>query len=431
MGRERVAGAERFEEYLGRLGQVIGHADRRAPLRAYLTGLLLAGERKSVEPMAAKIDPKHVSMRHQSMHHFVANAPWDAQALIAGARDYALQQLERHGPVAAWVVDDTAFPKKGQHSVAVARQYCGVVGKEDNCQVVVTVSLVNASMSVPCTYRLYLPAAWADDRARRRAAGVPEGLGFEEKWRLALAQIDQMLADDVPRAPVVADAGYGSNTEFREGLTTRGLTYAVGIMRDTTVWPPGQGPITPSPSGGRGRPAKRLRRGPAHQPVAVRALARQLDRANWQLVRWREGTKGVMQSRFALTNVRPAHRDQLRVEPRPAELLLIEWPLGEREPARYWLSTLPAGTDMAELVRLAKVRWRIERDYQELKDEIGLDHYEGRNWRGFHHHGALCIAAYAFLAAERARLSPPAPVAFLRPARVPAGFRPRGAAGAS
>jgi SRSO17 transposase len=250
MGRARAAEAERFEEYLGRLSQVIGHADRRVPLRAYITGLLLAGERKSVEPMAAKIDPKHVSMRHQSMHHFVANAPWDEKALIAGARDYVLQQLERHGPVAAWVVDDTAFPKKGQHSVAVARQYCGVVGKEDNCQVVVTVSLVNASMSVPCTYRLYLPAAWADDRARRRAAGVPEELEFEEKWRLALGQIDQMLADDLPPAPVVADAGYGSNTEFREGLTRRGLAYAVGIMRDTTVWPPGQGPITPSPSGG-------------------------------------------------------------------------------------------------------------------------------------------------------------------------------------
>jgi SRSO17 transposase len=174
-----------------------------------------------------------------------------------------------------------------------------------------------------------------------------------------------------------------------------------------------------------------LRRDPAHQPVAVRALARQLDRANWQLVRWREGTKGMMQSRFALTSVRPAHRDHLRVTPCPAELLLIEWPLGESEPARYWLSSLPAGTDVAELVRLAKIRWRLERDYQELKDEIGLDHYEGRNWRGFHHHGALCIAAYAFLAAERARLPPPAPVAFLRPARLSKGFRPRGATRAS
>jgi SRSO17 transposase len=431
MGRQRLAEAERFKEYLGRLSEVIGHADRREPLRAYLTGLLLAGERKSVEPMAAKVDPNHVSLRHQSMHHFVANAPWGENALIGVAREYALRQLERHGPVAAWAVDDTAFPKKGAHSVAVARQYCGVVGKEDNCQVVVTVSLVNASMSVPCAYRLYLPEAWARDRARRRAAGVPEELGFEEKWRLALAQLEQLSADELPRAPVVADAGYGSNTEFREGITARGLSYAVGIMRDTTVWPQGQGPLAPSPSSGRGRPAKRLRRDSDHQPVSVRALARQLDLASWQLVRWREGTKGQMQSRFALTAVRPAHRDHLRTKPRPAELLLIEWPLGESEPTRYWLSTLPPGTDIAELVRLAKIRWRIERDYQELKDEIGLDHYEGRNWRGFHHHGALCIAAYAFLAAERARLSPPAPLAFLRAARLPKAFRPRGAARAS
>src|SRR5208282_1666764 len=186
MGRQRLAAAERFKEYLGRLSEVIGHADRREPLRAYLTGLLLASERKSVEPMAAKVDPNHVSLRHQSMHHFVANAPWEENALIGVAREYGLRELERHGPVAAWAVDDTGFPKKGAHSVAVARQYRGVVGKEDNCQVVVTVSLVNASMSVPCAYRLYLPEAWARDRARRRAAGVPEELGFEEKWRLAL-----------------------------------------------------------------------------------------------------------------------------------------------------------------------------------------------------------------------------------------------------
>ncbi len=184
MGRERLAGAERFDEYLWRLSEVIGHADRREPLRAYIMGLLLAGERKSVEPMAAKIDPKHVSVRHQSMHHFVANAPWDEKGLIAVAREHGLQQLERHGAVAAWAVDDPAFPKKGEHSVAVARQYCGVVGKEDNCQVVVTVSLVNATMSVPCAYRLHLPAAWADDRARRRAAGIPEELGFEENGGL-------------------------------------------------------------------------------------------------------------------------------------------------------------------------------------------------------------------------------------------------------
>jgi SRSO17 transposase len=431
MAGERAEEAERFESYLELLGEAVGHADRAAPLRAYVTGLLLAGERKSIEPMAAKVDPGHVSMRHQSMHHFVANAPWAASAVIAVAREYALAQLERHGPVAAWIVDDSGFPKKGTHSVGVARQYCGPMGKQDNCQVVVTLSLVNPSMSVPCAYRLYLPESWAEDRGRRRAAVIPAEIGFQTKVELALAGIDQLLADDLPRSPVVADAGYGSATEFRAGLTARGLSYAVAIMRETTVWPQGHGPLVPSRSGGRGRPATRLRRDPTHQPVSVRALARSLKPACWQPVRWREGTKGSMQSRFAVSRVRPAHRDHLRVTARAPELLLIEWPYGEPEPTRFWLSTLPPNTALAELVRLAKIRWRIERDFQELKDEIGLDHYEGRGWRGFHHHGALCIAAYAFLAAERARLSPPAPLAFLRPARLPKGFRPRGAASAA
>ncbi len=431
MGRQRAAEAGRFEEYLELQGAAIGHADRREPLRAYLTGLLLAGERKSVEPMAAKIDPRHVSARHQSMHHFVAQAPWDERAVIGVAREYALEQLERHGPVAAWVVDDTALPKKGDHSVGVARQYCAPLGKQDNCQVAVTVSLANASMSVPCAYRLYLPESWARQRPRRRTAGVPDEIGFEKKWQLALAQIDRLLADDLPRAPVVADAGYGSASEFREGLSARGLSYAMGVMHETTVWARGYRPVRPPRRSGRGRPATRLRRDPDHRPVSLRALARSLDSSSWQPVRWREGTKGAMQSRFALLEVRVAHRDYLRVEPRVPELLLIEWPSGESEPTRYWLSTVPRPVELAELVRLVKIRWRIERDFQELKDEIGLDHYEGRSWRGFHHHGALCIAAYAFLAAERARLSPPAPVAFLRAARLPKDFRPRGAAGAS
>jgi SRSO17 transposase len=236
---------------------------------------------------------------------------------------------------------------------------------------------------------------------------------------------------DVAPSRLVADAGYGSATEFRQGLTARGLSYAVGIMRETTVWPQGYTPRPPPRSGSRGRPATRLRRDPDHRPVSVRVLAPRLERSSWQTVRWREGTRGAMQSRFALTRVRPAHRDHLRLMPHEPEFLLIEWPQGEPEPTRYWLSTLPPGTALAELVRLAKIRWRIERDFQELKDEIGLDHYEGRGWRGFHHHGALCIAAYAFLAAERARLSPPAPLAFLRAARLPKGFLPRGAARAS
>jgi SRSO17 transposase len=431
MGRAGRAEVDRFEAYLDRLGTVVGHADRRAPLRAYLTGLLLPGERKSVEPMAAKVDPQHVAARHQSMHHFVANAAWDAAAMLRVARDYVLTQLERHAPVGAWVVDDTGMPKKGRHSVGVARQYCGVLGKQDNCQVAVTVSLVNAVLSVPAAYRLYLPEAWASDRRRRKTAGIPATVQFQPKWQLALAAIDALLADELPRAPVVMDAGYGVVTALRDALTARHLSYVAGITGDVSVWPPGREPDAPQPYRGRGCPQKRLQRRATNPPIAVRALAPTLPSTAWQTVRWRAGTQGTMRSRFAAVRVRAAHRDYQRSVPRDREWLLIEWPAGEPEPTKYWLSTVPADVTLTELVRVTKIRWRIERDYQELKDELGLDHYEGRGWRGFHHHGVLCIAAYAYLAAERARLSPPAPLAFLRPAPLPPRFRPRGAARAS
>ena len=424
--------ARRFREYVERLTVALGHADRREPMRAYLTGLCLPGERKSIEPMAARVDPRHVRARHQSMHHFVANAPWDGAALLRVARDWVLAPMARHGPVAAWIVDDTAYPKKGRHSVGVARQYCGPLGKQDNCQVAVSVSLANDAVSLPVAYRLYLPESWAQDRRRRRAAGVPDAVEFQPKWQLALAQIRTLQAEGVPPAPVVADAGYGDTTEFREALTAAGLAYVVGVKGETTVWRPGQAPLPPKPwRGGRGRPSIRVRRTARHQPVSLKRLAAELPASAWQTVTWREGTRGAMRSRFARLRVRPAHRDEKRSEPRPEEWLLMEWPRGESAPTKYWLSTLPAPIAIAEFVRLAKLRWRIERDYQELKDELGLDHFEGRGWRGFHHHGALCIAAYAFLAAERATLSPPAPLAFLRPARLPKGFKPRGAPGAA
>src|SRR5206468_8407774 len=233
--------AARFAEYLERLGEAVGHADRREPLRAYVTGLLLPGERKSVEPMAAKIDPRRVAARHQSMHHFVAAAPWEAQAVVDVAREWVLPQLERHGPVAAWVVDDTGIPKKGRHSVGVARQYCGPLGKPDNCQVAVTVSLVNAALSVPAAYRLYLPEVWARDRRRRRRAYVPPSVRFAPKWTLALAEVDRLLAADVPRAPVVADAGY-TGTSSRSGTVSQRAA-------SPTPWACSRTP----PSGRRGR----------------------------------------------------------------------------------------------------------------------------------------------------------------------------------
>ncbi len=415
----------RFDAYVERLTEQVGHADRHGPLEAYLTGLLLSGDRKSVEPMAAKIDPRHVSRLHQSMHHFVAKAPWDERVILAVARDYALGQLERHAPVGAWIIDDTGIPKKGKHSVGVARQYCGALGKRGNCQVAVSVSLGNKTMSVPASWRLYLPEEWAQDTERRERVGVPPEVVFRKKWQIALEEIEALLAEDLPPAPVVADAGYGDATEFREGLTERGFSYAVGIKSTTTVWPPGKQPLPPQ-STGRGRPATLLRRDGEHRPVSVHELAEMLPDEAWQTVQWREGTKGTMRSRFAAARIRPAHRDELRSEPRAIEWVLIEWPHNEAEPTKYWLSTVPEDIDLTELVSLAKLRWRIERDYQELKDELGLDHYEGRGWRGFHHHGVLCMAAYCFLAAERGRLSPPQAIAFLQPAPLPKDFAPRG-----
>jgi len=418
----------RFEEYLVRLARVLGHQDREGPLRAYLAGLCLPGERKSMEPIAARVDPGHVQARHQSLHHFVSNAPWDEGAVLKVAREWVLDQMERHGAVAAWIVDDTAFPKKGRHSVGVTRQYCGVLGKQDNCQVAVSVSLANEAVSVPAAYRLYLPEVWADDRKRCRAVGVPDEVGFQKKWQIALEQIAGLQREGVPAAPVLADAGYGATTDFRDGLTALGVPYIIAVTKETTVWAPGTEPLPRRSYGGFGRPPTLIRRRKGQRPLSIGLLAHRLPASSWKSITWRQGSRGNMRSRFAFLRVRPAHRDELRHSPRGLEWLVIEWPRGEKEPTKLWLSTMPADTAKDQLVRLAKIRWRIERDYQELKQEIGLDHFEGRGWRGFHHHGALCIAAYAFLAAERARLSPPEPLSFLRAAPLPRGFKPRGSA---
>lgn len=429
---ERADSAEiRFKRYIREIAAATGHADRHKPLEAYLTGLLLPGERKSVEPMAALIDPRHVGARHQSMHHFVAMADWEDAPVIRIARNAVLDAMERHGAVAGWIVDDTGIPKKGRHSVGVARQYCGVLGKQDNCQVAVSLTLAHEAVSVPAGYRLYLPESWANDKARRLAAGVPKEIRFQTKWQIALDMIDSLRAEELPSAPVLADAGYGVVTAFRDALTERQIPYVVGISGETTMWPPGMEPLPPHAWSGKGRPPSRIRRSSKKRPAPVLELAKHAPEDLWQDICWREGTRGKMTSRFSFLRVRPAHRDENRHKPREVEWLIVEWPRGEKEPTKFWLSTMPEDTPPEQLIRLGKLRWRIERDYEELKGSFGLDHYEGRGWRGFHHHGSLCIAAYAFLAAERARLSPPEPLSFLRAADVPRRFKPRGAASAA
>ena len=272
-----------------------------------------------------------------------------------------------------------------------------------------SVSLAHAQASVPVAYRLYLPEAWAQDRRRRRAAGVPEAIAFRPKWQIALAQITRLTAEGVPTAPVVADAGYGVVTAFATRSRHRASPISsASAARRPSGWPPGQAPLPPRTYRGYGRPPTLVRRTRHHRPLSVAAVARQLPARAWRTVTWRPGPRGPMRSRFATeVRVRPAHRDQGRSTPRPEAWLLIEWPRTEAAPITSWLSTLPPTATRAELVQLAMVRWRIERDYQELKDELGLDHCEGRGGRGVHHHASLSIAAYAFLAAERLAHSPP------------------------
>jgi len=412
------------------LAKAAGHRDREEPLKDYCRGLLLPGERKSIEPMAARLHPDRVQAARQSLHHLVAKAPWSDEAVLAAVRAQVLPVMTRRQPMVAWIVDDTAIPKKGRHSVGVARQYCGQLGKQENCQVAVTLSVATWQASLPVAYRLYLPREWAEDRARRKKAGVPEEVKFQTKPEIALDQIRQAVAAELPRGVVLADAGYGSDTRFREGLGALGLSYVVGVLGTTSVWGPGMGPLPAKPRGRTGRPPKLLRRSPTHRPVSVRELAIQMGEKALRRVSWREGTKKRLSSRFVAVRVRPAHRDYWRAEPHPELWLLAEWPRGAAEPTKYWLSNLPPETELKELVRWAKHRWIVERDYLELKQELGLGHFEGRSWRGFHHHATLCIAAYGFLVAERSRFSPSARAGRLElaGAELPADFRPRGSA---
>jgi SRSO17 transposase len=413
----------RFERYADVLVEALGHADRATPARWYLRGLMLPGQRKSVEPMAARVHPQDVPSAHQSMHHLVADSEWSDTALLAAVAREVVPVLSEAGQAPCfWIIDDTGFRKYGKYSVGVARQYCGQLGKTDNCQVAVSLSLATVEGSLPLGYRLYLPQEWAEAKRRCKHAGVPKEIAFATKGELAWSQIEAALAAGIPRGTVLIDAGYGDEAALRDRLSAHGLIYAVGIRPATAVWWDEHQPASAPLKQGRGRPRTRVLRDETHQPIGVRELAHALPSGSYRTITWREGTNAPLASRFARVRCRAAHADR----PREEEWLLIEWPKGETEPTRYFLSTLPADIAFKELVATVKMRWRIERDYRELKQEVGLGHYEGRNWRGFHHHASLCIAAYGFLMIERlcgskknaARLKAPA---------LPEGFRPRGA----
>jgi SRSO17 transposase len=419
----------RFASYVEGLAAVIGHADRVGPLGDYCQGLLLPCERKSVEPMAAMTAPGRTAAQHQSLLHFIGEASWSDEQVLAKVREQVLPGIERHGPIEAWIIDDTGFAKKGRHSVGVTHQYCGELGQAGNCQVAVTLSIANHHASLPVGYRLYLPKDWAEDAARRKKAGVPADVTFKTKTAIALEQVQAAHAAAIAPGVLLMDGAYGCDTALRAGISALDLHYVASIPAATTVWPPQQEPLPPKPYVGHGRRPTRLRRDDTHKPVSLKILALGLADKAWRTIRWREGSNDWLSSRFARVRVRPAHADYRRHEPHPHEWLLIEWPKGEKEPTRYWLSTLPQDIAFRRLVDIAKQRWRIERDYQELKQEVGLGHYEGRGWRGFHHHATMCIAAYGFLISERETIPPSRPrtAAQRQAPALPEGYRPRGA----
>jgi SRSO17 transposase len=382
----------------------LGRSERRSALSWYVTGLLLNGERKSIAPMAARLvdAPSDAEAMRQRLQQSVAFGAWsDDEVLgrLAGVLDKQLQQPE------AFVIDDTGFPKKGRHSAGVARQYSGTLGRIDNCQVAVSLHLAKEGTSACIGMRLYLPEEWTKDRARCRRAGIPDEIKFQTKWQIALGQIDAALGWNLRRRVVLADPGYGDIGEFRDELRKREVPYLLGVTGTSVVWPPESAPRIP-PSPPQGRPRTRFLDS-AHPPESLAALAKRRGRRACRVVHWRNGSLGEQRSRFGAVRVRSAHRHGSSAAPGPEEWLLYEWPDDKEAPTKFWLSSLPADTPLKTLVRLAKLRWRIERDYQEMKEELGLDHYEGRTWIGFHHHATLCAVAHAFLALRRA-LFPPA-----------------------
>lgn len=392
--------ADRFDHYLDHLSKGLGHTDRHAGLRGYCTGLMLPLSRKSVEPMAARVDPMHASARHQALHHFVAKAEWSDTEMLRRVAQWVVPKMD-FSQGGWWIIDDTGFPKKGKHSVGVSRQYCGMLGKQDNCQVAVSISLASSQASLPVAWQLYLPEDWASDTERRAKTGVPQEVRFATKPQIALQQLSALLAAGAPSYCVLADAGYGVDNTFRQALSDMGLRYTVGITSAIVVWPPGVQPLSPKPYSGTGRPPVVPMRTATLQPMSVKALAMSLPEQAFQTITWREGSNAPLRERFAAVRVRHAGGNAGKARLRPEQWLLIEWPVNDAQPSKYFLSTLPEDTSIYELVSVAHQRWRIERDYQDLKQDFGLSHYEGRGWRGFHHHAVLSIAAYGFLVAER------------------------------
>jgi SRSO17 transposase len=374
-----------------------GHLDRpeqRASFATYAFGLLSDGERKSVEPMASRAtgDARACQQMHDRLLHFVGDSPWDDHAVRREAARYVTTALGTRERVAVWIIDDTGFPKQGVHSVGVQRQYTGTLGKIANCQIGVSLVLATSTEQVPVDFALYLPKSWTDDPKRCVEAGIPEDVVFKTKPDLALGLIARALDDKLPGEIVLADPAYGESSDFRAAIRVFGLDYAVGIRGLTKVWL--------LDSNNRHH----------HPPMAAADVATKLGPKAFRRYTWRDGThptRGKLAGRFCFRRVKIAHDDGTEVGEREPVWLVIEWPEGESKPTKFVLATLPRRMSKKNIVRTIKERWRTERAYQEMKGELGLDHFEGRSFRGWHHHVSVVLCCYAFVVAERVRHFPP------------------------
>jgi len=404
---ELAAIGGRLEGFAAEVFESLPRKDQRARGQCYLRGLMLDGRRKSIEPMAARLGGE---VHYQALHHFVAASPWDWRPV----RRRLAERLVAELAPTAWAVDDTGFPKDGDHSVGVQRQYCGTLGKTANCQLGVSVNAVTEQASCPLDWRLFLPECWDDDTRRRAACQVPARVRHRPKWQLVLDMVDELDQWGLSPPVLVADAGYGDAGEFRQGLEDREIGYVVQVKADTSAYPEQTRP-TVAPYAGRGRrPRPRYR----DKPASLKQLALQAGPQTGMELIWRRGSKGLQRSRFLALRIGPAGITPRRQAAAradgagwelPVRWLLVEWPASKVEPVKYWLSNLPKATPLVELVRLGKLRWRIEQDYRELKGALGLDHFEGRSWPGWHHHVTLVSVAHGFLTLERLRR--PKPVA--------------------
>lgn len=386
----------KLEAFLADVVVPMGRKERRDHAEEYLRGLLMDGERKSIEPMAGRLPDGNV----QGLQQFVNQSPWSSQRVRASLARKVEQEFV---PEAYWLIDDVSFPKQGEHSVGVSRQYCGALGKTANCQVAVTLDLGTEEASTPLNWALYLPEKWIKDPVRRKEAGVPEEITFKTKPELALELIDEARAWGLQKRLVLTDSGYGDVYEFRQGLRSRELDYVVQVSGDLTAWTEDPQPPEPLMKGDGKIPRKRYYAADFPRPRSFCQIAKDLPPKSWRKVTWREGTKGPLSSRFARVVVWVANGlVQGKTMKEGPEELLIEWPEGDAAPWKYWLSILPPQrTSCRGLVRKAKGRFRVEQDYEEMKGEVGLDHFEGRSWQGWHHHVTLATLAYAFLTLEK------------------------------